>query len=119
MSTSSSRRVATFLLCSLFHIQGVFARGGGRGGGGGGIGRVGGSSSDLGLPPALDAVFALTVVIALFTLYQLGKALGRFKSLQLPEGEPTLPYDVGTLFRILLTSYTTIYLVSNILYAVY
>jgi hypothetical protein len=114
-----------------FHIEGAFCRGGGKGGeeGGGGIIKNGADGADAGssiadassgldLPPALTAVFALTIVIALFTLYQLQRALVRFKRLTLPQGEPTLPYDVGTLFRVFLASYTAIYLINNVLYAV-
>lgn len=116
MSIFSSRRVGCLLLYLCFNIEGVLGRGGGRGGG---RGHVAGESSDLGLPPVLEAVFALTLVIALFTVYQLERSLLRFKRLQLPEGEPTLPYDVGMLFRTLLSSYTATYLTNNVLYAVY
>jgi hypothetical protein len=101
------------------HIEGAFGRGGGRGGGKIIGHNITGESSDLGLSPALIAVFALTIVIALITLYQLERALVRFKHLTLPEGEPRLPYDVGTLFRVFLASYTAIFFVNNVLYAVY
>jgi hypothetical protein len=132
MSMSSSRRVGCLLLSLFFHIEGVFCRGGGRGGEEGGGGTIGhgangadtgsniaDASSGLDLRPALVAVFALTIAIALITLYQFERALVHFKRFPLPEGEPTLPYDVGMLFRIFLASYTAIYFVNNVLYAVF
>jgi hypothetical protein len=61
----------------------------------------------------------LIIVIALITANQLERSQVHFKRLTLPEGEPTLPCDVGMLFRILLAFYTVIYLVYNIIYAVY
>ncbi|XP_006461535.1 hypothetical protein AGABI2DRAFT_143390 [Agaricus bisporus var. bisporus H97] len=115
MSIFSSRLPTILLFFSLFHLEGVFGRGGG---GGSGSGDGPDVSLDLSLTPEVEAVFALRIVIAIITLFQLGYSLKRFKSLHLPEGEPILRYDTGMLFRILLTSYTVIYILYNSLYAV-
>lgn len=118
MSPSSLRSVATLLILSFFHIEGVFARGKGKDVGDT-AGNASDTGSDLGLSGILQAAFAITIVIAVLTLYQLGTSLKRFKSLQLPDGEPTLPYNVGILFRILLTFYTVMFIVYQALYATY
>ncbi|EKM81424.1 hypothetical protein AGABI1DRAFT_89902 [Agaricus bisporus var. burnettii JB137-S8] len=68
--------------------------------------------------PLKSRQFTLRIVIAIITLHQLGYSLKRFKSLHLPEGEPILRYDTGMLSRALLTPYTVIYLLFNILHAV-
>lgn len=118
MSMSLLRRVGSALVfLSAFYVDGVLGKGGRGKGKGSDIGDA--VSNSLDLPPDLTAVFAITIVIAIITLFQLGRAGSRFKKFVLPEGEPTLPYDVGLLFRVLLFSYLVVYLLYNILYAIF
>ncbi|KAF9450701.1 hypothetical protein P691DRAFT_440328 [Macrolepiota fuliginosa MF-IS2] len=112
------RRVGSILLfLATFHVGEVVGKGGRKGGGS--AGDIGDAISSLDLPPSLTAVFAITIIVAVLTLYQLGRAAARFKKPVLPEGSPILPYQVGKLFPILLFSYLFIFLVWNVLYAVY
>ncbi|XP_006461539.1 hypothetical protein AGABI2DRAFT_178653 [Agaricus bisporus var. bisporus H97] len=109
-----------FLALSAFHFDQVLGRGG-RGGGG----HTGGSTGDdsdsnsLELSPSMTAVFALTVVVSIVTLYQLVCTLGRFRKRDLPEDHKSnpSPYDIGPHFLKLLFGYLFVYLTSNILYA--
>ncbi|KAF5362315.1 hypothetical protein D9756_002028 [Leucocoprinus leucothites] len=118
---SRTRRAASLLLlfCAFFVDQ--VACKGGKGGGGrkGGGSDFSGDSSSLNLDPGLTAVFAITIIIAVFTLYQLGRSANRLKKPVLPPGAPTLQYDVGKLFLWTLFSYLVIYLLWNILFAVF
>ncbi|KXN90304.1 hypothetical protein AN958_04337 [Leucoagaricus sp. SymC.cos] len=117
---STSRRAKSLLVFFAFFIDQVACKGG-KGGGikgkGSDIGESVGSS--LNLPPELTAVFAITIVVAVFTFYQIGRAASRLKKSVLPEGSPTLPYDVGKLFPWMLFAYLGVYLLWTILYAVY
>ncbi|KAJ3574756.1 hypothetical protein NP233_g1550 [Leucocoprinus birnbaumii] len=123
---STTRRVANlpsllFLLTCFINqaaCKGKISGGGGRKGSDAGD-DIANSMSSLDLPPGLTAVFAITIIVAVFTLFQLGRSANRLKKPALPLGAPTLPYDVGKLFLWSLFSYLLMYLVWAILYAVY
>ncbi|KAJ3574750.1 hypothetical protein NP233_g1559 [Leucocoprinus birnbaumii] len=110
-------RLASILaLGSILNTQGVVARG--RGGSGIGKG-IGDAIGTLDLPPIYTAVFALVIVIIIFTLSQFLRAIGRLRTPKLPPDTPPLPYQVGKLFPAFLLLYTLVFMVYNILYAVF
>ncbi|KAF5362031.1 hypothetical protein D9756_002017 [Leucocoprinus leucothites] len=112
------RLASTFFLCAILNIAGVDARG--RGGGGGGIGDdIGSAIGSLDLPPIYAAIFAIAIIILVFTLSQFIRAIKRLKTPVLPPDTPTLPYQVGKLFPALLFFYTFVFIVYNVLYAVF
>jgi hypothetical protein len=134
MSMTSSRRAGILLLRLFFHVAGVLGRGGGKGGDEGGEEGEGGTiadgadtgsdigdaaSSGLDLPPELNAVFAITIIIGVITALQFIRSLARFKHLPSRGSELTLAHNVGVLFPIFLTVYTAVYTINNALYAVY
>ncbi|KAF7770778.1 hypothetical protein Agabi119p4_6752 [Agaricus bisporus var. burnettii] len=113
MSLFSSRLSTILLIFSFFNLEGVLVTGMRIPPDPGDDPDVSSDSDFNHLPPALDTIFILRMVIALMTFSQVGYSAQRFKSLHLPEH-----YDTGMLSRILLVSYTIIYLLFNILHAV-
>lgn len=92
---------------------------GARSKGGGGGDSIGDALASFDLPPIYTAAFAITIVIAVVTLYQMVRAALRFKAPVLPPDAPTLPYQVGKLFVPFLSLYTLVFLIYNIFYAVF